>query len=202
MKSYHIVLIVFALAIIISLVAIYNIHKQLQMVLQEKQDLQARYNAYKIMIQKSEYYTKVSEIIWGKESRRCDAGLILKVERIRQEIDDSLSLDLILSLIAIESGFNKYAISKAGAVGLMQILPTTAKLIDTTITDSSHLYDEEKNLQIGIKYLSLLRKRFDSVDLALLAYNRGPSRVMAEIVNKNLPSGYKDKINKYKSEFR
>jgi hypothetical protein len=157
---------------------------------------------YQLLIIKSEYYTKVSDLIWGKDSRRCDAGLILKIERIRKEIDSTLSLDLILSLIAIESGFNKYAISKAGAVGIMQILPTTAKEVDSTINSPEQLFDEERNLRIGISYLSKLNKLFQNPDLALLAYNRGPNRTLAELRDGKLPTNYRDKIAKYKSEIK
>jgi len=157
---------------------------------------------YQFLIVKSEYYTKVSDLIWGKDSRRCDAGLILKIERIRKEIDSTLSLDLILSLIAIESGFNKYAISKAGAVGLMQILPSTAREIDSTIYNPEQLFDEERNLRIGISYLSKLNKLFQNPDLALLAYNRGPNRTLAELQDGKLPTNYRDKIAKYKSEIK
>ena len=157
---------------------------------------------YQFLIVKSEYYTKVSDLIWGKDSRRCDAGLILKIERIRKEIDSTLSLDLILSLIAIESGFNKYAISKAGAVGLMQILPSTAKEVDSTIINPEQLFDEERNLRIGISYLSKLNKLFQNPDLALLAYNRGPNRTLAELQDGKLPTNYRDKIAKFKSEIK
>jgi soluble lytic murein transglycosylase len=157
---------------------------------------------YQFLIVKSEYYTKVSDLIWGKDSRRCDAGLILKIERIRNEIDSSLSIDLILSLIAIESGFNKYAISKAGAVGLMQVLPSTAREIDSTIISPEQLFDEERNLRIGISYLSKLNKLFQNPDLALLAYNRGPNRTLAELQDGKLPTNYRDKIAKYKSEIK
>lgn len=155
-----------------------------------------------MIIQKSEYYTKMSQIIWGKEARRCDAGLIIKINNLIKEIDTTLTIDEILSLICIESGFNNYAVSSAGAVGLMQILTSTAKEIDTTITERD-LFNEDVNLRLGIQYLSRLKKYFaGNMDLALMAYNRGYNRVLAEIKDGKPQRGYVNKIQKYKSEVR
>jgi hypothetical protein len=190
------ILLFITLGILAGIVAYYEKNEK------KYKSMEKDFQNYQFLIVKSEYYTKVSDLIWGKDSRRCDAGLILKIERIRKEIDSTLSLDLVLSLIAIESGFNKYAVSKAGAVGLMQILPSTAQEIDSTIINPEQLFDEERNLRIGISYLSKLNKLFQNPDLALLAYNRGPNRILAELQDGKLPTNYRDKIAKYKSEIK
>ncbi|MEW5691988.1 MAG: lytic transglycosylase domain-containing protein [Candidatus Hydrogenedentota bacterium] len=84
----------------------------------------------------------------------------------------------IIAIIQAESGFNKKAKSEKGALGLMQLLPETAYEIEN---DSSlaamKIREPIKNLELGIKYLSRLKGRFQSKELALFAYHSGPSRV-------------------------
>ena len=82
---------------------------------------------------------------------------------------------LILGLIRQESRFNNIIVSSAGAVGLMQILPQTAKDIMGT-SKVPNLTNPKKNLQVGTVYLKQLKKKFKSVPLTLAAYNAGPSR--------------------------
>lgn len=84
---------------------------------------------------------------------------------------------LLFSLIRQESKFDEDARSHAGAVGLMQILPATAKKIDEEVSEIS-LFEPEQNLRLGIQYLQQLLSQFDDdVELALAAYNAGPHRV-------------------------
>ena len=82
---------------------------------------------------------------------------------------------LILGLIRQESRFNNIIVSSAGAVGLMQILPQTAKDIMGS-TKALNLTNPQKNLQVGTVYLKRLMKKFKSIPLSLAAYNAGPSR--------------------------
>lgn len=92
--------------------------------------------------------------------------------------DQSPRLDpyLVLSLIRQESAFNARARSPAGAIGLMQLLPTTARNFERV---SKHqLLDPKVNVRVGVKYLSRLIKRYGfEVEMALAAYNAGPSRI-------------------------
>jgi len=86
-----------------------------------------------------------------------------------------LSPELLLAVINIESGFNQYAISPKGACGLMQIMPTLA--LDLGVTKSG-LFDIEKNIEAGARYLKkLLNKYNNSLTLTLAAYNAGPKTV-------------------------
>ncbi|HEY4968377.1 MAG TPA: lytic transglycosylase domain-containing protein [Steroidobacteraceae bacterium] len=80
---------------------------------------------------------------------------------------------LVRAVIVVESGFNPRAVSKKGAIGLMQLLPATAKRYGV-----KNIYDPEQNVRAGAHYLSDLLARFDSnLELALAAYNAGEEAV-------------------------
>jgi len=84
---------------------------------------------------------------------------------------------LVASIINVESGYNPTAISNAGAVGLMQVKPSTASwIMDTTITEEQ-LTEPELNIQIGCLYLSMMLAQFENLECALAGYNAGPNNV-------------------------
>ncbi len=92
-----------------------------------------------------------------------------------------LPKSMIASVINIESHYDKNSISSAGAVGLMQLLPSTAfdmaERLDIEIVYND-LFDEEININIGCYYLKYLMTMFDdNVINALCAYNWGLSNV-------------------------
>lgn len=90
---------------------------------------------------------------------------------------ENLNATMVASLIKTESNFNKNAVSKKGAIGLMQILPATGKWICETYFDfefdESMLYEAETNIKIGTKYLSYLFTKFDDEVTVLACYNAG-----------------------------
>lgn len=81
--------------------------------------------------------------------------------------------DLVREVVRAESNFNPYAVSGAGAKGLMQLMDRTAQAMHVR-----NVYDPEENLAGGTKYLKNLLERFDgNIGVALAAYNAGPTRV-------------------------
>jgi len=82
--------------------------------------------------------------------------------------------DLIEAVITAESAFNPLALSSAGALGLMQLMPATAERFG--VTDR---LDPEQNILGGARYLSFLLNKFDNnLRLAVAAYNAGEGNVM------------------------
>ncbi|MFH1905440.1 MAG: lytic transglycosylase domain-containing protein [bacterium] len=90
----------------------------------------------------------------------------------------SMDPDLIMAVIEIESKFDAKAVSKAGAIGLMQIMPKTAKSLSRELNikkyNKNSLYNPEINIKIGTYYLKKLLQEFNNdIDLSLGAYNGG-----------------------------
>ncbi len=83
----------------------------------------------------------------------------------------SIPEDLFLRLVQQESGWNPSAESHAGARGLAQLMPGTARKLGVNINDP------HQNLDGGARYLRMMYNRFGSWRLALAAYNAGPGAV-------------------------
>ena len=92
----------------------------------------------------------------------------------RYSAEYNVDADLIRAVIFAESGGDPHAVSPKGAVGLMQLMPATAAGLG--VKDS---FDPEQNIASGTRYLSVLIERFQSVPVALWAYNAGPQAVKA-----------------------
>ncbi len=88
------------------------------------------------------------------------------------EMRHSLPQGLLDALIAIESGYSRWAVSRAGAAGLAQLMPGTA--VELGIADR---FDPVQSIEGGARYLRRMLDRFGSVSLALAAYNAGPGSV-------------------------
>ena len=108
--------------------------------------------------------------------RNAPVGLELRLE-IRRAVRDAsirfaLARGLIHSVIHHESDYDPAAVSHAGAVGLMQLMPDTARELGVVCRT-----DPRGNILGGSRYLRELYDRFGSWPLALAAYNAGPARV-------------------------
>lgn len=114
-----------------------------------------------------------------RKMHRSTSALVLKKKRLfrsiihqaasRHQVDPAL----VKAIIMAESGYNPKAISRRGAVGLMQLMPATAEALG--VEDS---FNPEHNIEGGVRYFRQLINRFDGdVTLALAAYNAGVTTV-------------------------
>lgn len=99
--------------------------------------------------------------------------------------------ELAFPLVKLESGFIERARSEVGAIGLTQLMLGTAKYYDSTLTREK-LYDRNTNLRIGFRYLrDLIKEQRGDIQMALLAYNRGPMAVqVAKELDLDASNGY------------
>ncbi len=84
--------------------------------------------------------------------------------------------ELVASVINAESGFDKDAVSNKGAIGLMQIKPSTAIFIAEDMSedfDYNMLFESQVNIKIGCRYLDYLFDKFENEEVALASFNAG-----------------------------
>lgn len=112
---------------------------------------------------------------YGEVSSRWDLvgnmpyGDLIRSTAVRYQVDSLL----LASMVEAESGFNPYAISPRGALGLMQVMPETAHAYSV-----DDLLEPAVNIDLGARYLAKLLRDFDGdVALALAGYNAGPGNV-------------------------
>ncbi len=108
--------------------------------------------------------------------------------------------ELILALISTESSFYNWSVSKVGALGLMQIVPTTGKALAKVTQIAWHdgnesLFDPYVNIRLGIHYLHSLNEQFKDIRVALAAYNFGPTKVRRWVRRgRPIPTRYANKV--------
>lgn len=108
--------------------------------------------------------------------------------------------ELIIAVISTESSFYNWSVSSKGALGLMQLIPTTGKELAEMNNiawngDKRTLFDPFLNIQLGIHYLYTLYLKFGDVQLALTAYNHGPGTVGRWLRSgEKIPTKYAEKV--------
>jgi soluble lytic murein transglycosylase len=94
----------------------------------------------------------------------------------------AIAPEFVYAIIRQESSFREDVISSAGARGLMQLIPQTArgvsKALRISYTDEKQLFGKQKNINIGVAYLQQLTHRFNHPVLIAAAYNAGPGQVV------------------------
>jgi soluble lytic murein transglycosylase-like protein len=112
-------------------------------------------------------------------------------------ITAGLEPELGFRLVRVESVFDTKAESPVGALGLTQLMPSTARLFEPGVT-REQLLTADVNLRIGFKYLrALIREYKGDLKLALLVYNRGPVAVgRALAMGRNPANGYESIVTK------
>ena len=109
------------------------------------------------------------------EIERVSEAVVLAARRA------GFSPELVLAVIQVESSGRNFAVSSAGALGLMQLRPATAEEVAGRIglhwSGPAMLFDPVANVHLGVAYLEEMVLRFGSLNTALAAYNWGPSRI-------------------------
>ena len=116
-----------------------------------------------------------------------------------------LDYRLVLAMMKVESNFKYKAVSPQGARGLMQVQPSLAKFIAKDVgihwAGARTLDEPDKNIKIGVHFFSTLKEDFDNnVNMALHAYNMGPTRLKEILTEKNKPD--KTFSNRVLKEYR
>jgi len=107
----------------------------------------------------------------GAEVHACPIPERYRSSFDRASRDTGLPLSLLLAVATVESSLQENAVSPAGARGLLQVMPETAATLELDADDTP------ENVLAGARYLSLMFDRFRSGELALAAYNAGPTAV-------------------------
>lgn len=125
-------------------------------------------------VQSDHRFVPINEVVKPsaslRKSRRWMINRIIEQASRKHSIDSAL----VKAVVRAESNFNPYAVSYAGAQGLMQLMPETAESLDIL-----NPFDIEENIYGGTKYLKQQLNHFDGdVALSVAAYNAGPTAVI------------------------
>jgi hypothetical protein len=130
---------------------------------------------------------------YSKYVKRFDSEI--RTASVKYDVEE----ELIRAVIKAESDFDPYAISSAGALGLMQLMPQTAKRFG--VNDS---FNPAQNIDGGVRYLKLLRKMFNDTRLAVAAYHAGENRVESygDVPPIPAPLEYVDRVLHFYKQFQ
>ncbi len=138
----------------------------------------------------------VTSLVQTRSQKATDSGKIAKTI-VRECETYKVDPLLVTAVISAESSFNRRAESIQGAVGLMQLLPSTARYISTKRSlawdGENKLIDPHYNIKLGVSYLSYLLHKFSgNTEHALIAYNWGPGNLINALKSQTrIPTGPK-----------
>ena len=164
---------------------------------QQIAELQQRLDELRLTMEIRDFLDQYSEELPLKDRKEI-AQTILEASQ-RYDVEP----ELIIAVIETESSFRKNAVSNKGALGLMQILPSTgfalAQELNVDFQVDKLLHDPLMNILMGTYYLKKLLQQFGDLNLALTAYNMGPGKLM-ELASKNVspPQDYPEKVHQYR----
>ena len=131
------------------------------------------------------------------------SGSDKRLETIAHSVYDesekyAIDYRLVLAVMKVESNFRNDAVSPKGARGLLQVKPSLAKHIakDTGIhiQHEDALHEPDKNIKIGVNYLSKLIDMFENLVSALHAYNVGPAKAKKTVSGPAFSTGFTNKV--------
>jgi hypothetical protein len=138
-------------------------------------------------------YERANGIITYSNRYNIGAGMAASI--FDAALAEGIDPELAFRLVRLESEFNPRAKSPVGAIGLTQLMPSTAVQYRKGVT-VDELYNRDINLRIGFKYLRHLMKLYKGdVEIALVAYNRGEDNVdKARRAGLNPRNGYEKAV--------
>lgn len=120
----------------------------------------------------SHYARMHRERLFATTKRRMPDSYVPLLRKVARE--HSIDQALLQAVMAVESGYDPNVVSRKGAVGLMQLMPETARRYGVR-----NLYDPAENIQGGAKYLRDLMRQFNNdLSLTLAAYNAGEDAIV------------------------
>jgi len=133
------------------------------------------------------------------QDARIGTAAVLAHRILQDSEKNHLDPVLILAIIQVESGFDHQAVSPRGALGLMQVRPQVVSELaqegKMPARVANHLQDPVVNVQVGISYLAYLHQMFGDIEVALTAYNWGPTTIRQKLVTKEvMPMQYAMKV--------
>lgn len=138
------------------------------------------------------WQSKEFQLTYSKLQKRLPTEYRWQAKPIAKSIVENadrhdLPVSLILAVMETESSFQPQALSKAGARGLLQLLPQTAEEVarmhDIPYSGAEELWNPIKNIELGTAYLAYLKKRFSQQHHFLAAYNFGPTAIQRRLKN-------------------
>lgn len=133
----------------------------------------------------------------------------------RYSAEFGLETSLVLAIIQSESSYKPTAVSKSGAIGLMQIIPKTGKWIAESFGEhftEDVLFDPETNIKYGCFYLKYLFDKFNEEDIVICAYNAGEGKVTSwldengkldkELIDYDETKKYLERVLSYKEIYK